>query len=376
MASSTKVAGTIAENGLGGQPAWSNLANIGASDNSYATVTTVASYSPKTIRLTNFGFTIPEAATITGIIVTVERKTTDTFSGRPYTGATLRWNGNSYNSKMGVVWTTSDVTETHGDSTDMWNRTTAIWNPTNINSSTFGVDIGVGAPYVGWTLSIDYIAITVHYSCSTVIVDTTALDSGVEGVAYEDTLESTPSGLDWTVESGTLPTGLSLTTGTGVIAGTPSADGVSTFTVRATSDCDSEYGEKELSITIAALVNKSVTETVASVTESIALTSSTFDYSIANNNQAYVLNKKIFEHDSQHGWSFCDDSPFVKACYMVKDRKMIGVRRDKGTIASINYGDTFDGSDINAQFQTGYMNLSLLDEVKELVKEHDLSFTI
>ena len=120
-------------------------------------------------------------------------------------------------------------------------------------------------------------------------------------------------------------------------------------------------------------VSKALTDSVASVTETIAVTTAEFDYYIASNNQAYVLNKKILEHDSQHGWSFCDDAPFVKAIYRVADRQIIGVRRDKGTIARINYGDTFDGSDINAQFQTGYMNLSLLDEVKELVKEHDLS---
>src|SRR5262249_46614849 len=62
---------------------------------------------------------------------------------------------------------------------------------------------------------------------------------GVVGVSYNTTLVGaggkTPYG--WTIASGTLPAGLTLTTG-GVITGTPSAAGSSDFTVRLTDSSD------------------------------------------------------------------------------------------------------------------------------------------
>ena len=59
--------------------------------------------------------------------------------------------------------------------------------------------------------------------------------AGVVGVAYSTTL--TASGgtapLAWSLGSGSLPTGLSFNSATGVISGTPTATGSSTFSVRA-----------------------------------------------------------------------------------------------------------------------------------------------
>ena len=66
-------------------------------------------------------------------------------------------------------------------------------------------------------------------------VSTTAADFGVVGNAYTSTLATTggTAPFTWTLFGGTLPTGLSLDAGTGVVSGTPTAEEnpTATFTV-------------------------------------------------------------------------------------------------------------------------------------------------
>jgi len=64
-------------------------------------------------------------------------------------------------------------------------------------------------------------------------ITTTSLPDGTVGTAYSQTLQvagGVPP-LTWAVLTGTLPAGLTLNTSTGVISGTPTASGTSTFTV-------------------------------------------------------------------------------------------------------------------------------------------------
>jgi hypothetical protein len=73
------------------------------------------------------------------------------------------------------------------------------------------------------------------------------------GVAYNQTLQAidgTPP-YSWSLESGTLPAGLTLNTSTGVISGMPTAAGSSAFTVKAT-DSAALSDTQALSITVAA----------------------------------------------------------------------------------------------------------------------------
>jgi Putative Ig domain len=68
-----------------------------------------------------------------------------------------------------------------------------------------------------------------------VVISTAALPSGTVGTAYSTTLTATggTAPYSWTVASGTLPAGLSLSQG-GAISGTPTGAGQSNFTVQAT----------------------------------------------------------------------------------------------------------------------------------------------
>ncbi|MDR1559502.1 MAG: right-handed parallel beta-helix repeat-containing protein [Clostridiales bacterium] len=77
---------------------------------------------------------------------------------------------------------------------------------------------------------------------------TESLPYGFMSVAYKQTLEAADADTKWTLESGSLPTGLSLKKATGIINGTPTKAGEFTFTVTAT--LGEETAARELTIII------------------------------------------------------------------------------------------------------------------------------
>jgi hypothetical protein len=98
------------------------------------------------------------------------------------------------------------------------------------------------------------------------VISTASLANGVAGSAYSQTLTATggTTPYTWAVETGTLPAGLSLSPD-GVISGTPTAAGASSFTVRVTDSASpATTATQALSITItAALVPLAVSTTSA-----------------------------------------------------------------------------------------------------------------
>lgn len=86
-------------------------------------------------------------------------------------------------------------------------------------------------------------------------VGATSLPAGEIGSAYAQTLSATGAwGIyNWSVASGTLPAGLSLNSATGVVSGTPTTPGSSTFTVQATgTGSPTQTATQSLSVTVAA----------------------------------------------------------------------------------------------------------------------------
>lgn len=89
---------------------------------------------------------------------------------------------------------------------------------------------------------------------SNLSVTTSSLPGGTAGAAYSQNLSASGGfgAYTWTVASGSLPAGVSLTGAT--ISGTPSASGTSTFTVRATDAGGNTAVSGSLSITISGIL--------------------------------------------------------------------------------------------------------------------------
>jgi hypothetical protein len=86
------------------------------------------------------------------------------------------------------------------------------------------------------------------------IITTTSLPNGKVNIAYAQTLTASGGSgtyTTWAITSGALPGGLSLISSTGIISGTSTTAGTSSFTVQVT-DSKGVTGSLNLSITIAA----------------------------------------------------------------------------------------------------------------------------
>jgi hypothetical protein len=98
--------------------------------------------------------------------------------------------------------------------------------------------------------------------CPTITVSpaSPALSTGKVGTAYSQTFTQTGGAgtITWSQPTGTLPTGLTLNTTSGVLSGTPAATGTFTFTVRAT-DANQCTGERAYVIVINAAACAEIT---------------------------------------------------------------------------------------------------------------------
>ena len=87
----------------------------------------------------------------------------------------------------------------------------------------------------------------------TLSVTTNSLPTGQVGTAYSQTVSATGgiAPYSWSVSSGSLPAGLSLSSGTGIISGTPTSIGTSSFTIQVKdSESTPQTATGNLSITI------------------------------------------------------------------------------------------------------------------------------
>lgn len=113
----------------------------------------------------NFGFTIPAAATITGIKLEVKR---NAFAANAVYDSVVQFRlGNNLvgdNKKSSIAWTTSSVYFIYGDSASMWGY---AWTPTIVNNTNFSAMVKVmnGETSIQ-NVAVDHIRVTVYYSLS------------------------------------------------------------------------------------------------------------------------------------------------------------------------------------------------------------------
>lgn len=158
-------AGTTANNGVG-DTAWSNLGNAASSNNSYMTAALGSgSKTTQTGLFTNFGFSIPSGATIDGVEVLAERKTSTGTRGKDQTVSLIKGGTVSGNNKASATaYTTTDVQVTYGGPTDLWGLTLT---DTDVNASNFGVAFRSNNNASGAaTVSVDVVNIKVYYTAS------------------------------------------------------------------------------------------------------------------------------------------------------------------------------------------------------------------
>lgn len=167
-ATGERLIGTTAEEAGGGTVGWTNLNNLKVKDSTPAWVAlTAANHRAKLAKLTNFGFSVPETATIVGIVPYISNfSSTPEAAIRSYTLITQMIKAGAL---VGTVenfvvnptnpprYETFQVT----NSEDLWGTT---WTPAQINASNFGVSI---QPNInespGAIVEIDWLTLVVFY---------------------------------------------------------------------------------------------------------------------------------------------------------------------------------------------------------------------
>src|SRR4029079_10844353 len=93
-------------------------------------------------------------------------------------------------------------------------------------------------------------AYTLVINCGTITVSPTTIPAGTTGTAYSQTFTQTGGNgtITWSV-TGTLPTGITLNTGTGVLSGTPTQTGSFPITITAT-DANACIGSRSYTLVI------------------------------------------------------------------------------------------------------------------------------
>jgi YVTN family beta-propeller protein len=225
--------------------------SIVGNESATLTFTDNAAGSPHVVNLTGTGTPLPVAVTTSSLpsgVVGIAYSQTLAASGgvTPYT-----WSISTGKLPAGLSLTAS---------------TGAIsGSPTTAGTSNFTVKVTDSAS----DMATQSLTITIN---SVLAVTTASLPDGTAGTAYAQTLAATGgvTPYTWSVSKGTLPPGLSLAVGTGVISGTPTTAGTSDFTVKAT-DSASNAATQSLSITINAPAATASTTMLAASATSVAV---------------------------------------------------------------------------------------------------------
>jgi len=120
--------------------------------------------------------------------------------------------------------------------------------PTASGTSTFTVSVSDS----GNPVQTKSASLSITVASTQLTISTSSLASGASGAAYSQTLVAsggTPN-YTWSITSGSLPAGLTLGAGTGLISGKPTASGTSSFTV-SVSDSGNPVQTKSASLSIA-----------------------------------------------------------------------------------------------------------------------------
>ncbi len=183
---------------------WTSPGNATSSNASYASFTTSGSTSAY-LNATNFGFAIPSNATIRGIVLEIQKRTSSTSSGKTIKDASVilyGGTGTSIDKKSASSWSSSLSWVTYGGATDLWGMT---WTPAQINSSSFGAGLTIVLTS-NPKAYVDAFRITVYYTSPTSL----GYCDNLSSAAFSATGFSNVTTYTWTP-----PTGASIISGQG-----------------------------------------------------------------------------------------------------------------------------------------------------------------
>ena len=178
-----------------GDTAWSDPGNITVSGIPYATVNLSHGDDSHYLRGTNFGFSIPDDATIDGITVTIRRSGDQSFGyGVEDHHIHLVKNGviqTSGDDKADTNsnWPTTLAARSYGSTSDKWRLS---WSAADINNVNFGVALCArnNSPFSTHIGSVDYIQVTVTYT-SNLNATTTTVSSSINPSTYNQSVSFT-----------------------------------------------------------------------------------------------------------------------------------------------------------------------------------------
>jgi len=160
---------------------WSNPTNAETQDNNYADVLFTLSSESDTLRCTNFGFTIPNGATIKGIQFRMDHGASSSDSITDYliklVDSTGEIGENKAKSGYWYFKEEVDLYRYYGNASDMWNTELDY---SDINSNSFGIDIITDSESTYRRAYIDHVQIKVFYSTAVADTDPPTYDTITE----------------------------------------------------------------------------------------------------------------------------------------------------------------------------------------------------
>src|SRR5262249_45586371 len=177
-------------------------------------------------------FSPQSAPTLTSIAVTPANATLAAGATQQYTATGTYSDSSMQNLTSQVAWASSNTAAA------------------TINSTGLAPGVGAGTATISAPLGSVNGSTGLTVTPGPLTITTTALPAATVGVAYAATLAATGGTppYTWSIASGTLPAGLTLTPVSGVISGTPTATRTSSVTVQVTAGAQSVT--KALSITV------------------------------------------------------------------------------------------------------------------------------
>ena len=187
--------------------------------------------------------TAPPPPTLSSIAVTPANQTITIGATQQYTATGTYSDGSTQNLTSQAAWTSSNT------------------GVASITSAGLATGVSAGSTTITATLSGVTGSTGLTVQAVPLSITTSSLPGGTLNVSYSATLAATGGTLPytWSIASGSLPTGLSLNGGTGVISGTPTVAGTFNFTVRVTDSRNpAQTATRALSIAVGGAPQKPI----------------------------------------------------------------------------------------------------------------------